>query len=272
MQGDGTEVAVAEAAAVVGDRELHLLNGGHTALLVVHGVGASGVGQPVDGIQLLLRQTQRRRILHQHLVAVALNDDLSGDLVLLVVLLAGRLGVCPLVPADLCKVRTLHRTPWGVDRIGEVTGATDSRDAGDGDSLRQLLRQFCDLVFSHAVHEQIRTAVHQNGRAHTVIPVVIVGKAPEGCLQSADGDGSIRIYLPNFPAIGDDGTVGTQSGFAAGGVEIAVSFPLGGGVVRHHGVDVSAGDQKCQPRTSEAHEILCGVPVGLGNDSNAVAQ
>ena len=116
MQGNGAEVAVAEAAAVVGNGELYLLNARHAALCIVHGVGLPMIGQPVYCVQFFLCQADCRRVLHQHLVPVPLEHGLSGDLVLLVVLLAGCLGVCLFVAADLCIIRTLHAAPRGVFR------------------------------------------------------------------------------------------------------------------------------------------------------------
>ena len=53
MEGQSAEIAGAEASAVVGHREAHLLDTGDTALLLVGGMVGAGVGQGVDRVQLL---------------------------------------------------------------------------------------------------------------------------------------------------------------------------------------------------------------------------
>ena len=72
VEGDGAEVAVAEAPPVVGDGELHLRQAGNAALRVVHGVPAPGVGQGVDVVQLLGGQNPHGRVLDQHFLLLAL--------------------------------------------------------------------------------------------------------------------------------------------------------------------------------------------------------
>ena len=202
---------------------------------------------------------------------MALENCLSGDLVLLVILLPGRLGIRLFVPADLGIIRTLDTAPRGVFRLGEVARATDAGDLPDGNAVCQLLCQFRDLMLAHAVHEQVCAAVHQNGRADGVVPVVIVGEPPQGRLQTANSNGGVGISLPDLPAVGDNGTVGAQSGFSAGRVHITAALSLGRGVVGDHGVDVAAGHQKRQSRLAETLKVPDGVPVGLGEDSDAVA-
>ena len=255
----------------MGNGKLYLLNARHAALCIVHGVGFPLIGQPVYCVQFFLCQADCWRVLYQHLVPVPLEHSLSGDLVLLVVLLAGGLGVCLFVAADLCIIRTLHAAPRGVFRRGEITGAANVRDLLYGHALCQQLCQFGDLVFPHAVHQQICSAVCQNGRADSVVPVVIVGEPPQRSFQSANGNGSIGVSLPNFPAVGDDGTVGTKPGPAAGGVHVSAAFPLGGSVVGNHGIDVAAGHQKCQSGLAKSGEVFHRVPVRLGENGDAVA-
>ena len=93
-----------------------------------------------------------------------------------------------------------------------------------------------------------------------------MGEPPQGCLQTANSNGGVGISLPDLPAVGDNGTVGAQSGFSAGRVHITAALSLGRGVVGDHGVDVAAAHKEGQPRAAEAGKILR--PLGLGQDTD----
>ncbi len=72
MEGQRAEAAPAEAAPVVGDGEPDLLNGGHAAPAVIHGVDLPGIGQLRYRVQLLPAQRHGGGIHHQRPVPVAL--------------------------------------------------------------------------------------------------------------------------------------------------------------------------------------------------------
>ena len=108
MQLDGTEVAAAEAAAVLDDGELHLPDGGHTAHGLVDGVIPAGVGQGIDPVQLPAHQRLCRDVLDEVLLALLLDDDLAADDILIVHLDAAGFGVGGLIGRYLFEARALH--------------------------------------------------------------------------------------------------------------------------------------------------------------------
>ena len=67
----------------------------------------------------------------------------------------------------------------------------------------------------------------------------------------------------------DDDRQELIKGLAAGGIGILTAAAAGGGVVRHHGVDVARAHEKGQTGTAEAAKILC--PLRLGQHADAVA-
>ena len=141
------------------DGKPHLLDRRHTAQGFVHRVVRPGKGQSVQGIKLLLRQGERRGILHKHPVTVTLQNALAIDLVLLVVLELARLGVGFLAVTHLLEGGTLRCAIGRLLRRRQIAGATHLGDILHRDTLVQ---QICDLdhaVLAHAEHQKIRTAL-----------------------------------------------------------------------------------------------------------------
>ena len=93
MEGDGAEIAVAEAPSVVGDGELHLADGGDASVLLVHGMVGAHIGQGIHRVQLLGGQGGHGRVLHQNFVVVSLHQSLAVKRILVFVLNAECLGV-----------------------------------------------------------------------------------------------------------------------------------------------------------------------------------
>ena len=164
--------------------------------------------------------------MHLHVFPMTLNDRLSIDFILLVVLLTGCLGICLFIAGNLCKVWALHRSPRGVDRVCQVTSPSNIGQGRNRLTIPQTSCQLCILAFRHTIHQEISTALLQNRRSDRIRPVVIVCKPPQGCLQSADSNHCIRICSANALTICNHGTVWTKSGFYAGGIRILATFFL----------------------------------------------
>lgn len=77
MAGNGTEMTVAETAALAGQAELYFLQGRNPAGSIVIGMPAALEGQFVNGIHLFRRQGQGRRRLDDEAVFRRLDDGLA---------------------------------------------------------------------------------------------------------------------------------------------------------------------------------------------------
>ena len=273
VEGDGAEIAGAEAPPVMGEGKLHLFYGGHAALLFVAGVIPPFIGQLRHRIQLRRFQRQRRRGLHQVLLPVLLHDGPPRHMVLLLQLQAAGTGM------GLFILRNLIEGGAGNGIFGQrggkgakITGPPDIPHPGGMLPPFHAVGYFGDGMLPHAVNQQIRAAFRQNGGPHGVIPVVVVGKPPQRCLQPADDDGNIAVGLPDEPAIDDGRTVGAQPCPAAGGIKILAAQTAGGGIVGNHRVNIPAGNQKTQPGPPEALHLLRGIKAGLRQHRHPVAQ
>ena len=242
MEGQGAEVARAEAAAVVGHGEAHLLDAGDTAVLLVGGVVGAGVGQGVDRVQLLTLQGRHGGILDEELVIVDLADGLAVNGVLVFILHPEGLGVLPLIGLEVIVVEGGGHGE--VDLIlllglAEVAGAPHVADLANGHALIQKLGDAAEDVLSHAVGQNVGAAVHQHGAAHLIVPVIVVGEAAQGGFQTAQNDGHVTVGLADAVGVDDGGAVGAVPHLAPCRVVIVGALALGGGVVGHHGVDVA---------------------------------
>ena len=131
---------------------------------------------------------------------------------------------------------------------------------------------FCDLydlMLAHTEHQKVSVGIHQNGRADGVIPIVVMREASEGCLKTADAERNIAPYTADSLAVNGDGAVGTLARNAACGIIVVAALALGGGVMRDHGVNIAAVDEKCEIRSAEAAVIVIVLRLGENADLEA---
>ena len=127
MIGERAEVAAAEAAAVVDDRELNLLNRRHAAHRLIHRVIGAHIRQTVGEVHLLGGQRECGRILYEQAAAVLLNDRLAADMIVLVVLDFDGLRIFALVRQHLLQRRAPDRRKGDILRtVREVCHAADA--------------------------------------------------------------------------------------------------------------------------------------------------
>ena len=198
-----------------------------------------------------------------------LSERPAAHGVVLGVLHARGVGVGALALADLLVAGeddgALRR--FGAD-IGRAAYVVHGRDVLAAlEPARYLYRG----VLAHAVGQQVGLGVEDDAAAHLVLPVVVVGKAPEARLQRAYYDRQPREGLAG--AVGVDGhrAVGAQPHLFAGGVEVLAAAVLAGGVVRDHAVQVARAYHDAKARPAHGREGLGAVPVGLAEHGHAEA-
>ena len=271
VEGQGAEVAPAEAAPVVGHGEADLLDGGHAPQGLVHGVDLPGVGQLRHRVQLLPAQGHGGGIHHQDPVPVGLADGPAPDGVVLLILHLGGQGVVPLAGGHILKGGHVHGGEGDLRVGGGIGGAPH---VGEGAHRLPGGQPPGDLPggpLPHAVDQQVRLGVEEDGAADLVIPVVVVGEAAETGLQAADDDGGAGEGLPGPVGVDDGGPVGPQAHPVPRAVGVGGPALLGGGVVGHHGVDVAPADHHAVPGLAHSPEGVGAVPVRLGQHRHPVA-
>ena len=259
MEGDGAEAARSEASAGGGNGKVHFLQGGHAAKRIIHGMPAPGVGKGVYMIQRLTRQWQRRLILNQITIRILLLAHAAAtDGVLLFILCQKRPGIGFPILTDLF-VRGQKNTAV-ICFAAHVANAADIRKFSRIHTMGKPTGAFKDGCFTHAIHQQRCTGIHQNGMAHLVIPVIVMRKAPERRFHSTNQDGHIPIGLTNAVAVYNIRPVRPHACFAAGGVGIVMAALFRHGIMINHAVDDTGGDQKPKLWTAEPFESAVILP------------
>ena len=273
VEGQGAEAASAEAPPVGGEAELDLLNGRDAPQLFVRGVIRPHIGQGVHMVHLRRGQGLLGRVLH-HVAALRLvgfHQPLGHEGIRVAVLGVKALGVS--------AAAFVQRLPGGEGQgvvhtfqgPGLVHGAPDISDIGDGKAAVQGLRHFHDAALAHAVQQQVRLGIQQQGTLQAVRPVVVVGQSAEAGFNAAHDDGLVGEAAADEVAVHHRGVVRPLAGDAAGGEGVGPAALFGHGVVVHHGVHVAAHDQKGQTGLPQRQNAAGVLPVRLGDDAHLVA-
>ena len=271
VEGQGAEGAGAEAAPVADQAEFYFLNGGDTAGLRIAGVPGPLIGQGVNVVHFLGGQGLLGRILDDVEIAVGLRQPLGGEGVAVAVLNFEGFGVFAAVLFQLVIGRK-HQGGQALVQLGGLEHcAVDVGDVPDLHARVQGVGDLHDALFAHAVHEQVRLGIQQDGALQAFGPVIVVGQPPQAGFNAADEDGDVLVGLADQVAVDHGGVVGPLAHDAAGGEGVGLAPVLGDGVMVHHGIHIAAGHQEAQPGPAVDADGLGVLPVGLGDDADAVA-
>ena len=273
MERERAEVARAEAAAVVDDGELHLLNGRYAAERLIRRMIVTHVRQRVNMVHLLSGQRLRGRVLHEDALAVPLENRLAAHGILFVVLDFDRTGVVRLAGADILVRGTFDRIILQIVRIMHHIGrAADSLARIRAlFAVLEVVRQLNDRVLAHAEHHAVRAGGFQNGRHNTVSPVIVVRKSAQTGFNAAEIDRRCREGAPRKHGIDGYRTVRALAAYTARRVRIVRTALFRRGVMRDHRVDVAAVDEHRIARTAHFEKVVLIVEIRLAEDSDLVA-
>ena len=273
MERERAEVARAEAAAVVDDGELHLLNGGYAAERFVGRMISSHIRQRVNMVHLFGGQWLCGRVLHKDALAVPLENRLAAHGILFVVLDFDRTGVVRLAGADILVRGTFDRIILQIVRIMHHIGrAADSLARVCAlFAVLEVVCQLNDRVLAHAEHHAVRAGGFQNGRHNTVSPVIVVCKSAQTGFNAAEIDRRFREGAPRKHGIDGYRTVRALAAHTARRVRIVRTALFRRGVVRDHRVDVAAVDEHRIARTAHFEKIVLIAEIRLAEDSDLVA-
>ena len=272
MERQRTEVAPAEAPAVVRHGEAHFLDGGNAAESVVHRVYLAHVGKLRDFVKLFARKRHRGRVDNERVASVRLPQRLAADGIVLLVFKLRRKCIGALVRAYFFIRRAVDMVK-GADfgRARHERCAANICQGFDLFTLCESSRDRARGIFAHAVDKKVCLRVENERTAHLVVPVVVVGKAAQARLQSADDNGNVAEGFAAAVRIDNGRAVGPQAHLAAGRVEVTRAVLFRRRVVCDHRVDVAAADHHAVAWATHCAEGVRAVPVGLGEYRHAVA-
>ena len=276
VEGQGAEIAVPVASPVGGQAEFDLPQGGHPACLLVHGMPGPHIGQGVDVVHLLHGERLRGRVLDDEgVAAIGLIQALCLKGVRVGVLQSKALRIGPPPRRRALADRLVVGQADGVIDVLFVSRLVD-RSVNKGDVAHiqtggQGIRDLHDAALPHAVGDQVRAGVQQNGPPHLVGPVIVVGHPPQAGLQPAQDHRCPFKGPANEVAVDHDRVVRPPSHDPAGrkGIPAAVFFI--DGIVVDHGIHIAGGDQKAQPGLPQDRHALRVPPVRLADHADRVA-
>lgn len=273
----GAERAAAEASPVDVYRVFYHLPRRNIPFAVVSGVrgalvgqvervvelrgGERCVGRRDDHIAIAHGLDERRRRFHQ--VALRLDD---GEILAESALVAQARfvgvqpdGLHPLEPFHVLLVGHERHLPHAAQQLGVVAVAH-----GLGDLLHDPL--------AHAVDQKVGARFGQHRGLERVVPVVVMGQAPEGGFDAAHDDRDMREQPFEDLGVDRHGIVGAEPRLAAGRVGVVAPQAQVGRVVVDHRVHRPGRDAEKEPRHAQLGEVAQIVaPVGLRHDGHVVA-
>ena len=272
VEGKSTEAASAETASAGHQAEPHLLNGRHAASGLIGGVVGAHIGQTIHPVHLRLTQRLLGGVLDDVLPGtIGLHQRLSRKGVCVAVLGVEALGILALVLTQLLIGGESHIGHHQVHLGGTVHRTIDKGDILGFQTAVQSVRHLHHRALAHAVHEQVRLAIQQNGALELVRPVVVMGHAPQTGFNAADENGDILVHPADEITVHHRGIVRPLPNHPTRCKGIHLTVLFGHAIVVDHGVHVAAGDQKAQPGPTQNCDGLGVLPIRLGDESHLIS-
>ncbi|MPM68793.1 hypothetical protein SDC9_115727 [bioreactor metagenome] len=136
-----------------------------------------------------------------------------------------------------------------------------------GDAVRHLHQRALGV----AVQQDVALAVHHDGAAHLVAPIVIMRNAAQAALNAAQHDGHVLVGLAAALAVDDGGAVRALAAHVAGRVGVVTADLAVRRVAVDHRIHVARRHAPEQVRTAQRLERLGALPVRLRDDAHAKA-
>ena len=154
----------------------------------------------------------------------------------------------PRIQVHLLEGREFHET-------GREVRADDTRPRDPVQVLAPVEpgRDLGRLQFSRSINQDFRPRVQEDGAADLVVPIIVVGEAPERGLDTADRDLRTGKEPPDDVAGDDDCPVG--HGGSVGRVLVLLALPLERGVVDEHAVDGPGRDAEEKARRPQLEVV-----------------
>ena len=242
--GEGAKRAGAKAAPVAGDGEAHRLQGRDN--LAVRGMGLAGERKLIDCIQLCGCQGQGRPVLDDDRLGMGLDDRSTVKRVLLFVVPGEGLGVFSFIRRDLGKAGYDQAVITLFSRFSPAGDLFLYRSSGHIPDLLSPLAvlqpqgYLPERALAHSINEQIGRRICQNGAAHCIRPIIVVGEPPQTGLDPAQDDGHAGKEAVD-PVGVNDGCPVRPAQSAAWRIDIRASPLQIGRQIVDHGVHVSRG-------------------------------
>ena len=234
-------------------------------LFLVNEVGTSGIRQFANGIEFFRGQRRLGRFHHDHAITRHLDLTASAPGIHFFFDGDGLTHDGIFIGTEFFVGREYHIIFPGNECLG-LFAAGKPCGPPDPDEISAVPEPFEDLfdgTFAHAVGKDIRLGVHQNGRAHFILPVIVMRQPAHGRTDSAQDRGDTRKRGFTHLHINGFRMGRSVPRFPTGRIHIFVTETASCGIDTDHGIHISAGDSACDLRTSEFFQRIGIFPVRL---------
>ena len=160
-----------------------------------------------------------------------------------------------------------------MEELSEVGGGGEGVVAAMEELVVDEAHKGLGGLLTKSVGDEVGAGVDEYGWAQSLLPVVVVGEAPHGCLNAPEYYGGIGPELLEYAGIDDGGVLRPFVVASVGAVGVLGAEAAGGGVLIDHGVHGAGGDTEEIARASQLAEVaVVAVPVGLRHYGHAQAK
>ncbi len=275
VRRDRAERAAAETAAMALNRRANDVE--RRDRLRVRRVRFAGVRQVVNGVHLLRRERERRRVDDDRFFAVFLNERLGAVGVQVFVSELRHfdeaqfaLVVVLFDFVETREVRDRRRLFRQVFVASEtVDRAADVADRADRFARGEAAQNFKKRTFAHPVNKEIAFRVERDRAANFIAPIIVMREATQRRFDAAGQDRNARERLTGALAVRERRPVGTLADLAARSVSVVVADLAVRRVMVDHRIHIPGADAKSDARASETAKIGDVVPVRLAQNGDA---
>ena len=272
MHGEGAKVTFSITSSVTCQRKFDLGQSRNSTGRLIHRMVLSCVRKCIDIIHFQLGKRLRRRILNNEgFAAVALVDSLCRKRIRILVLDGKTLCIGFLIRNDFFKVR---KTDGIVNALLLFGLVNRSLNVGNIRHINTGSKSICNLhdaLFSHAVGDDIRSRLQQNGTTDRVGPIVVMSHSSKGCLYSTDDDWCLLIEMTDEVTIDGNRTIRPLSCLSSRRICILMAPLFIHGVVIDHGIHITGRNQKAKTRLTKHINTPVILPVRLTDHSNRIS-
>ncbi len=165
----------------------------------------------------------------------------------------------------------IHLEPALFRRAAEKRGAAHIGDVLNWLPRSDAVGHFDQRTFGIAIEQDVALAVHHDGAAHLVAPVVVVGNAPQRAFDTAQNNGHILVGFTAALAVDDGRAVGALATHVARGVGVVGADLAVSRITVDHRVHVARRHTPKQIGLAQGLEGIGTVPIGLCNDADTKA-
>jgi len=115
----------------------------------------------------------------------------------------------------------------------------------------QAVRHFDDGPFRIAIKQQVGPAVQQDGAAHLVAPVIVVGNPAQAGFDTADDEGHLAVGLPQALAVDDHSPVGSPVPKVVRCIGVVIAPFSVRRITVDHGIHIAGGHTEEKSRLAE---------------------